>query len=56
MFLTPFTRSLGEEYQVVKREREYHGCWVENNVKKKAKGNLYHLPYDIKAVGKNIKL
>ena len=36
-----FIKSVGEEYHVVKRGREYHGC-----------GDL---PYIIKAAGKNIK-
>ena len=35
--------------------REYHDCGEEYNVKK-GKGKQYHLPYNIKAVGKNIKL
>ena len=30
-----FIKSVGEEYQVVKREREYHGCGEEYNVEKR---------------------
>ena len=29
-----FIQSVGEEYQVVKRGSEYHGCWKEYNVEK----------------------
>ena len=49
-----FIKSVGEDYQVVKRGREYHGCGDEYNVKK-GEGKQYHLPYKIEAVGKNIK-
>ena len=50
-----FIKSVVEEYQVVKRERKYHGCGEEYNVDKKRKGKQYHLSYNIKAVCKNIK-
>ena len=30
----PFIKSVGDEYQVVQREREYYGRWEEDNVKK----------------------
>ena len=40
--------------KVVKRGRTYHGCGEEYNVEK-GKGNQYHLPSTIKAVGENIK-
>ena len=30
-----FIKSVGEEYQVVRRGREYHGCEEEYNVAKK---------------------
>ena len=59
-FLTPpppvgSFKSVVEEYQVVKMtESEYHGCGEENIVEKKGKWNQYHLPYNIKAVRKNI--
>ena len=29
-----FIKSVGEDYQVVKRGREYHGLWEESNVEK----------------------
>ena len=48
-------KSVREEYQVVKRVREYQGCGEEYNVKR-GKRKQYHLPYNIRAVGKNIKL
>ena len=38
----------------MKRGRENHGCGEEYNVEK-MKGKRHHLPYNIKAVGKNIK-
>ena len=44
-----------EEFQVVKRGREYHGCGEENNMGKKERGKQYHLTYNIQAFGKNIK-
>ena len=39
-------RSVGEEYQVVKRGMENHDCGEDYNV---GKGKQYHLPYDIEA-------
>ena len=45
-------KSVGEEYQVVKRGREYYGCGEEYNVKK---GKQYLRPYNKKAVRKNFK-
>ena len=50
-----FIKSAGEEYQVVKRGREYYGCGEKYNVDKFGKGKQYHLSYNIEAVGKNIK-
>ena len=47
-----FVKSVGEEYQVVKRGRENHGCREKCNV---GKGKQYHLPFDIEAVEKHIK-
>ena len=41
-----FIKSVGEEYQVVKKERKHHGCGEEFTWKK-GKGKQYHLPYDI---------
>ena len=41
-----------EEYQVVKRGKEYQSCGEEY---KKGQGKQYHLSYNIEAVGKNIK-
>ena len=49
-----FSKFAGEDYQVVKRERENQDCGKELNVKKR-KGKNYHLSYYIKAVGKKIK-
>ena len=45
---------MGEEYQVVKRRRDYHGC-VVCTLGKEGKGKEY-LHFYIKTVGKNIKL
>ena len=39
----------------MKRRREYHGCGEEYNVEKSEKVKQYHLPFNVKAVGKNIK-
>ena len=44
-------KSVGEEYKVAKRGREYHGCGEEYNVEK---GRQYHLLYNIEAVGKRL--
>ena len=55
MYEVPYStpiKFVWEEYQNVKRGREYHGC---GEVYKHRKGKQYHLPYDIKAVGKNTK-
>ena len=41
-----FNKSVGEEYQVVKRGREYHG----RKRGKKRKGKQYYLLYNIEAV------
>ena len=51
-----FIQSIGKEYKVVARGREYHDFGDEYKVKKKGKRKQYHLLYNIKAVGKNIKL
>ena len=41
-------------YQVVKRGWEYHGCgYIYKNIM--GKGQQYHLPYDIKVIGKKIR-
>ena len=50
-----FDKPVWEEYQVVKREREYHGCLEEYNGEKKGEGEAISSHHDIKAVGKNIK-
>ena len=49
-----FIKSVGEEYQVVKR-RDYEGCGEEYIVVKR-RGKQYLCSFNIKAVGKNIKL
>ena len=43
---------LGEEFQVVKKEREFNGLLGRISRGKKGKGKQYHLFYDIRAVGK----
>ena len=40
----------------MKRGRKYQGCGEEFNVEKKRKGKQYHHPFNIDAVGENIKL
>ena len=44
-------KSVGEEYKVVKRGREYHCCW-ENIAWKKGKRKRYHRLYNNGTVGK----
>ena len=47
---------LEKNFMLWKREREYQGSGEEYlQREKKLEGNQYHLPFDIKAVGKNIK-
>ena len=46
---------IGGGYHFVKRGREYHGCGEEYNMEKKEKKKHDHLPYNIKAAGKNMK-
>ena len=41
-------KSLGEEYQVVKRGRKYHGSAEEYNVDKTEKGNIIYLSTSLK--------
>ena len=52
-----FIKSVGEEYQVVKRGREYYGCGEKYNVDKgEGNGNFGKKIQDLKRrVGKNIK-
>ena len=52
--ITQFIKSVGEEYKVGKRGREYYGFGEEYNVEKKEWGKQYYLPNNIKAAGKNI--
>ena len=41
-----FIKSVGEEYQVVKRKREYHGCGEEYNMEKgKGEAKSFSLKY-----------
>ena len=47
-----FMKSVGEEYQVMKRGREYHVCWEEFNVEKKENGKHYHLPLILRLFGR----
>ena len=39
MYKVPYLKSVGEEYQVVKRGREYHGCGEQYNLKKRERGS-----------------
>ena len=54
LYSPKFIESDGEEYQVLNRGREYDCFWEEYNVEK-GMWQQYHLPYNIKAVKKNIK-
>ena len=51
-----FIQIFWEEYQVVKRGREYHGCGEEYNVEKEGKGKQYHITLNIEAVGEEYQL
>ena len=46
-------KSVGEEYQVVKRGKKYNDCGEKYNLEIKGKWKQYHLPNNIEAVGKN---
>ena len=50
-FVGRLIKSVGEDYQVVKRERKYHGCGEEYMVKKREaiSSTIYY--YNIEAVG-----
>ena len=54
-FLVPLPQPLREEYQVVKKERGYHGCGEDYNVKKVRGSNIIFPGIFIMAVGKDIK-
>ena len=43
-----FIKSVGEEYQVGKRGREYHGCGEEYNVEKRERGNNVIFPIKLR--------
>ena len=53
-----FINSVEEEYQVLKRGREYHGCQGEYNMEKRLRGSNININQDLKKMGivKNIKL
>ena len=44
--------SVGEEYHVVKRGREYHGCGEEYNVKKREKRSNSNFPLKLRLLGR----
>ena len=46
-------KSVGEEYQVVKRGREYHGFGEEYNAEKSERGSNIIFPIILNAVWKN---
>ena len=49
-------KSVWEEYQVVKKGREYHGCREEYNVEKRESGSIIIFPIiSKKTIGKNGK-
>ena len=47
-----FIKSVGEENQVVKRVREYHGCGEEFNVEKKKRGSNTIFPIILRLIGR----
>ena len=53
--MPPPPQSAGEQYQVEKRGREYHGCGEEYIVEERERANNIIFPFVIEAVGKNIK-
>ena len=52
-FLIPGNiKSVGEEYQVVKRGRTYHGCGEEYNVEKRQRGSNVIFPVILRLLGR----
>ena len=47
-----FIKFVGEEYQVVKRGREYHGCGEEYNSKKREKGSIFIFSLILRLLGR----
>ena len=47
-----FIMSVGEEYHVVKRGREYHGCWEEYNKEKRERGSNMIFPLILRLLGR----
>ena len=57
MYKIPYSRRkffkwVGEEYQLVKRGREYHGCGEEYNVVKREKGSKIIFPITLRLLGR----
>ena len=50
-----FIKSVGEEFQVVKRGREYNGCWEEYNVKR-ARGSNIIFPIILRLLNEKIMI
>ena len=51
-FLVPFIKSVGEEYQVMKRGKEYYGCEKEYNVEKRERGINIIFPIMLRLLGR----
>ena len=45
-------KSVGEEYYVVKRGREYHGFWEEDNMEKREWGSNIIFPLILRLSGR----
>ena len=51
MYIVPYPPG-GEDYQVVKRRREYHGCGEEYNVEKMERGSNSVFSIILRLLGK----
>ena len=49
-------KSVGEEYQVVKWERDYHGFVEENNVEKRERGSNFIFPMTLRLLGRILSM
>ena len=47
-----YQKPVGEEYQVLKMGREYHGCWEEFNVEKSERGSNFIFPVIFRLLGR----
>ena len=52
MYKVPYIQSVGKEYQVVKRGREYYSCGEKYNVEKRGRGSNIIFPFIIRLLGR----